>query len=107
MRRYGVVMYFGGTCIAILIVSDAAQGIALQIRHIARALLGLCIALPLLGLANALAPLLGPDAQTQAAALQHSMQWWGGLIFTLFFGAIAWLWRATRFQIRFAMSGKT
>jgi len=105
MRRYGVVLYFGGTCIAMLIVSGAAQGIAPQARHVARALLALCIALPLLGLANVFAPLLHVDGATRAA-LQNSTEWWGGLIFTLFFVAIAWLWRATRFEIRFA-SGKT
>jgi hypothetical protein len=102
MRRYGVVLYFGGTCIAMLIVSGAAQGPALQARHVARALLALCIALPLLGLANVFAPLLHVDGETRAA-LQNSTEWWGGLIFTLFFVAIARLWRATRFEIRFAM----
>ncbi|HEY2926836.1 hypothetical protein [Piscinibacter sp.] len=101
MRRYGVVLYFGGTCIAMLIVSGATQGLALQTRHVARALLALCAALPLLGLANAFAPLLHVDGEARAA-LQNSTEWWGGLIFTLFFVAIAWLWRATRFEIRFA-----
>jgi hypothetical protein len=102
MRRHGVVLYFGGTCIAMLIVSGAAQGLALQARHVARALLALCAALPLLGLANAFAPLLHVDGETREA-LQNSTEWWGGLIFTLFFVAIAWLWRATHFEIRFAM----
>ena len=102
MRRYGVVLYFGGTCIAMLIVSDAAQSLALQARHVARALLALCIALPLLGLANVFAPLLHVDAATRAA-LQNSAEWWGGLVFTLFFVAIAWLWHATRFKIRFSI----
>ena len=102
MRRYGVVLYFGGTCIAMLIVSDAAQGLALQARHVARALLALCIALPLLGLANVFAPLLHVGAATRAA-LQNSAEWWGGLVFTLFFVAIAWLWHATRFKIRFSI----
>jgi hypothetical protein len=101
MRRYGVVVYFGGSCIAMIIVSGAAQGLAERARIASRALLLLCMALPLLGLANALAPLLHASDAARAA-LQNSAEWWGGLIFTLFFAAIAWLWRATRFEVRFA-----
>jgi hypothetical protein len=103
MRRYGVMLYFGGTCIAMLIVSGASRGLAPRARRVAAALLVLCMALPLLGLANAFAPLFHADAETRAA-LQNSTEWWGGLIFTLFFVAIAWLWRATGFEIRFAAS---
>ncbi len=104
MRRYGVVVYFAGTCIAMLIVSDAARDLAHQGGRVAGALLPLCLALPLLGLANALAPLLQADGATREA-LQNSTEWWGGLVFTLFFVAVAWLWRATRFEIRFAVGG--
>lgn len=101
MRRYGVVVYFGGTCIAMLIVSGALQGLVSQASHVARALLVLCMALPMLGLVNAFVPLLDAGAEVQVA-LQNSTEWWGSLIFTLFFTAIAWLWRVTRFEIRFA-----
>ena len=101
MRRYGVMLFFGGTCIAMLIVSGALQGLALQGRHVARALPILCMALPLLGLANAFAPLLHADNETRNA-LQNSTEWWGALIFTLYFAAMAWLWRATHFEIWFA-----
>jgi hypothetical protein len=101
MRRYGVVVYFGGSCIAMIIVSGAAQGLAERARIASRALLLLCMALPLLGLANAFAPLLHASDAARAA-LQNSAEWWGGLVFTLFFAAIAWLWRATRFEVRFA-----
>jgi hypothetical protein len=101
MRRYGVMLYFGGTCIGMLIVSGASQGVAHRARVVARALLALCMALPLLGLANAFAPLFHADEQTRAA-LENSTEWWGGLIFTLFFFAIAWLWHASRFELRFA-----
>jgi hypothetical protein len=104
MRRYGVVLYFGGTCIAMLIVSGAARGTALQARHVARALPALCMTLPLLGLANVFAPLLDADDATRSA-LQNITEWWGALVFTLFFGAMAWMWRATRFEIRFASRG--
>jgi cytochrome bd-type quinol oxidase subunit 2 len=99
MRRYGVAVYFGGSCIAMLIVSGASQGLAQHTRAATRALLVLCTALPFLGLANAFAPLLHPSDAARAA-LQNCTEWWGGLIFTLFFAALAWLWHATRFEIR-------
>ena len=99
MRRYGVVVYFGSTCIAMLIVSGAAQGVVPQARGVVRALYALCIALPLLGLVNTLAPLFDASAAT-IDALQNSTEWWGGLVFTLFFLAIAWLCRAARFEVR-------
>lgn len=101
MRRYGVVVYFGGSCIAMLIVSDAWHGLAQHASAASRSLLVLCMALPLLGLANAFAPLVCASDEGRAA-LQNSTEWWGGLIFTLFFAAIAWLWRATRFELGFA-----
>lgn len=104
MRRYGVMLFFGGTCIAMLIVSGTSQGLVLQARQIARVLPILCMALPLLGLANAFAPLLHAGDETRDA-LQNSTEWWGALIFTVFFAAMAWLWRVTRFEIRFASTG--
>jgi hypothetical protein len=101
MRRYGVVMYFAGTCTAMLIVADAARGLAFSSRIVARALPALCAALPLLGLASAFGPLLHASEGARAA-LQNIAEWWGGLIFTLFFFAIAWLWRVSRFELRFS-----
>ena len=99
MRRYGVVVYFGATCIAMLIVSGAVQGLVSKSRRVAGTLYALCVALPLLGLVNTLTPWFGARAET-IDALQNSTEWWGGLIFTLFFFALSWLWRADRFEIR-------
>ena len=99
MRRYGVVVYFGATCIAMLIASGAAHTVVTRARNVGRLLPALCIALPLLGLANSLAPWFGLHPET-IDALQNSTEWWAGLVFTLFFLALAWLWRADRFDIR-------
>jgi hypothetical protein len=101
MRRYGVVVYFGGTCIAMLIVSDAVHRLAPSRSFIAAALVAFSVGLPLLGLANAFAPLFGLN-EVEVAALQNSTEWWGGLLFTLFFFALAWLWRTSGFAIRFS-----
>lgn len=98
MRRYGVAFYFGLTCIGMLIVSQEMQrrwaGGPME-RRIALALLALCAALPLLGLAHVLLPLAW--AAPSKDALENITEWWGGAIFTAFFGVLAWAWRRTGF----------
>ena len=100
MRRFGIVFYFGFTCIAMLIVGDAVRKTATQtLRHrlAAAVLLVLCIALPLLGLVNVLAPLVFNDAAA-VDRFENAAEWWGGLIFTAFFAVLAALWRRTGFS---------
>jgi hypothetical protein len=99
MRRYGAVVYFGGTCLAMLIASGAAQGLAAGQRLVERSMLALAVSLPVMGLANAFAPILDLAGKREAA-LQNVTEWWGGLVFTLFFFAMAWLWRGMRFEVR-------
>jgi len=98
MRRFGVIFYFGFTCILMLVVGDAVRRAALaaSYRGAAAVLLALCIALPLLGVANTLAPLvLGNPAAVNAFG--NAPEWWGGLVFTVFFAVLAELWRRTGF----------
>src|SRR5918993_1066424 len=99
MRRFGVVFYFGFTCIAMLIVSDAVRRTAAQTlsyRIASGALLVLCIALPLLGLINVTVGLVLSDAAA-VDRFENAAEWWGGLIFTAFFLVLAALWRKTSF----------
>ncbi len=98
MRRFGIVFYFALTCIAMLIAADAVRKAARKApyRRAATVLLTLCMALPLLGLANALAPLLLGDAAA-VDRFENVTEWWGGLVFTLFFAVLAELWRRTGF----------
>ena len=103
MRRYGVVVYFGATCVSMLIVSDAVYRVA-PTGSISRALVAFSVGLPLLGLANAFAPLLALG-DAEIAALQNIAEWWGGLLFTLFFLALARLGQTSRFAIRFSAQG--
>jgi hypothetical protein len=108
MRRYGVVVYFGFTCIAMLIVAGAAQRINAatgQLRHARGALYALCAALPLLGVANATFPLYLADGAARDA-LQNATEWWGGLVFSVFFVLLAWLWRETRFTAALGAHGR-
>jgi len=102
MRRYGVVFYFGFTCIGMLIVSDQIRsrlrGAKLE-RHIAAALLALCALLPLLGLSHVLLPLWWSDPKA-GDVLENVTEWWAGAIFTVFFFVLAWAWRSTGFRLR-------
>ena len=101
MRRYGVVFYFGLTCIGMLIVSDQMrrrlQGGRLE-RRVATALVALCALLPMLGLAHVLLPLWWSDPALKDT-LENSTEWWAGAIFTAFFFTLAWGWRSTGFTL--------
>lgn len=104
MRRYGTVVYFGFTCIGMLIVSGEMQRLVRthpHRRHVTNALLALCLTLPLLGLAHVLVPLVLPGEATKDA-LENITEWWGGAIFTVFFFVLAWGWRATGFTAALA-----
>jgi len=99
MRRNGVALYFGLTCIGMLVVSDRMHR---QLRRsgrgrgVTRALLTLCAGLPLLGCAHVLLPLWWSAASARDA-IQNITEWWGGAIFTAFFFVLAWAWRSTGF----------
>ena len=107
MRRYGVVVYFGFTCIAMLIVAGAVQRVTAttgRLRHAATMLYLLVAVLPLLGLANSTSPLYLRSAAAQDA-FGNVTEWWGALAFTVFFVALAWLWRRTQFTAALAARG--
>lgn len=96
-RRYGVVFYFGFTCIGMLVVAGAARNHAWRAPHWAPAtLLALALALPGLGVINAFAPLYLPREATHDV-VQNVTEWWGGLVFSVFFIVLAALWSVTRF----------
>jgi hypothetical protein len=106
MRRYGVIFYFGFTCILMLVVSGAVHRAATdhgRLRTSARVLLALCLALPFLGVVNSIAPLLMADPAA-VDRFENATEWWGGLVFTLFFGMIAVLWRRTGYTMRTALT---
>jgi hypothetical protein len=99
MRRYGVVVYFGTTCIAMLIVGGAMERAAAssgRLRGTARGLYALVAALPLLGVANSTSPLFLQD-EAARNAFGNATEWWGATVFTVFFVVLGWLWRRTGF----------
>ena len=100
MRRYGINVYFGFTCISMLIVAGALQSAARvrqKLRRPAQLVYALVAALPLLGIVNSMRTLY---LQSEAAqyAVGNITEWWGGLVFTVYFVVVAWLWRRTRFD---------
>lgn len=109
LRRYGVNLYFGFTYLCMLILSGelrrlTASGNIKPPVRLDRLLLLLCVLALAMGLAQEFLPrVMGDDAFKNR--LQNAVEWHVGLAFTLFFLALAWLWRHTRFTARLASSG--
>ena len=101
MRRYGVVFYFGFTYLCMLIASGtlwrlARSGAVTLPARLDRWLVVLCAITLAIGLAQVFAPpLLGSEDLKNR--LENILEWYAALAFTLFFFALAWLWRHTRF----------
>ena len=110
LRRYGTVGYFGGTCLAMLVLGRALQrlhtlGALLFPRGHERALLVLFAAIVLLGLGNALAGLwAGEDLQDR---IENATEWWGSLGLTLAFVTLADLWRRWDLRGELSLRGRT
>jgi hypothetical protein len=105
LRRYGTVMYFGGTCLAMLVLGRALQRLhapaTLQLpRGPERWLLALFGAIVLLGLGNTLAGLWAGAALQDR--IENATEWWGSLGLTLCFVVLAHLWR--RWDLRGQLS---
>lgn len=104
MRRYGVIVYFGATCLCMVICAGhlyrlAESGWLPLKRRFDRVPLVLCLLLLLMGLINGFSPFFTIDDQAQDR-VGNALEWNGALVFTLFFFSLAWLWRATRFSAR-------
>ncbi len=103
LRRYGTVGYFGGTCVALLLLARAlqrlraSQALLLPRTHerLLLVLLGLIVAL---GLGNALAG-AGADALMKDR-VENVTEWWGALGLTLGFVTLASLWRRWELRLR-------
>lgn len=109
MRRYGVIVYMGFTYMCTLITAAHLRSLvhAHGLRVPARLdvlLVALAAATLLMGLANIfVAPLLG--AEDLKNRLENVLEWFVGLSFTLFFCALAWLWKHTSFSVSLRVRG--
>ena len=102
MRRYGVIFYFGFTYLAMLIASGVlwrlARDDAMAVpAWLDRWLVALCAITLVIGLAHVFVPLL-LESEDLKNRLENLAEWYVGLDFTLYFVALAWLWRSACFR---------
>lgn len=105
LRRYGTVVCFGGTCLAMLVLGRALQRLhatgTLQLpRGHERALLALLAAIVALGVVNALVGAWADAALKDR--VENVTEWWGSLGLTMAFVVLASLWR--RWGVRAQLS---
>ena len=109
MRHYGVIFYFGFTYLCMLIASGALwrlvhAGLMALPARLDWLLPGLCAITLVIGLTQAFVPPF-LDSEDLKNRLENILEWYAALSFTLFFLALAWLWRHARFNAQLA-SGK-
>jgi len=103
MRRYGIVGYFGGTFLCMLITGGhlrhlAAGGglrIPARLDVVLLALLALTL---LMGLANVFVPPFFGDDDFRNR-LENVLEWNAGVMYTAYFLVLAWLWRHSSFRV--------
>jgi hypothetical protein len=103
LRQYGTVVYFGFTCIAMLLAGGAiartvAAGRLAVPRGLHHALVALAGALVLLGLGNAVLSEIFDDPLKDQ--VQNVTEWWGGAIFVAVFLALAAIWRRCGLRVQ-------
>jgi len=96
LRQYGTVVYFGSTCLCLLLLGRAvlARRSAAEppiARWHGQALVAMAVVLPMLGLGNAVVATFFGD--TLKARVENVTEWWGSLVFVLGFALIAAIWR--------------
>ena len=106
LRHYGTVVYFGFTCLSMLIAGDATYRIARHRPALARtrldlALLALTAALLFIGLIGLFVGLLF-DAEAKDR-IENVAEWWGAAILSSVFLVLAWLWQRSNFRARFGV----
>jgi hypothetical protein len=103
LRRYGINFYFGLTYLCMLLTSarvfQLAQTDQLSVPlQLHRALGVLCLTLLVFGLSNLLTKSVLDD-EALVDRIENSLEWLAGLLFTLFFVMLSWLWHHTRFRL--------
>lgn len=101
MRRYGIFVFFGFTALAQLLSGRDLLRIAgtlgdRRLARYARAILGLCLAMLVLGLTNVLAKAVMTDAD----AVENSIEWNFAILMQAYFLIIWRAWRKTGLSSR-------
>ena len=102
LRQYGTVVYFGFTCLCLLLAGNAvlrlaATGRLALPRLLQHALAGLAVFLVTLGIVNAIVAALFDDELK--ARVENVTEWWGALVFVLGFLALAAMWWRLRLRV--------
>ena len=105
LRQYGTLVYFGSTCVCMLLAGRALQHLAatgaLSLPvWLVRTMGLLAAALVSLGLVNSMAtPMVGAALKLR---IENVTEWWGALIFVIGFCALAAMWQRVglRLQLR-------
>lgn len=106
LRRYGTAIYFGGTCLAMLVLGRGLQRLhalgtlALPRSH-ERALLTMFATIVAMGLGNALVGAVADAALKDR--VENATEWWGSLGLTLAFVVLASLWRRWDLRVQFSL----
>jgi hypothetical protein len=103
LRQWGTVAYFGFTCVAMLIVGNVVVRHRRQPPWLRHALQLLLVALVLLGLSNVfLGELFGEPSRER---IQNVTEWWGSVLMTLLWFALALIWRRERVGLAVSSGG--
>ena len=103
LRQYGTVVYFGFTCLCMLLCGGAIRRLTARAclavpAALARTLVGLTALLLALGLTNALfSPLLAEPGKDR---LQNVTEWWAALVLTGLFLVLGAAWRRCGLSLR-------
>jgi len=108
LRQYGTVVYFGFTCIGMLLLGAALQ--RLQAARPGRlpgwlvhAHVTMACTLVALGVINAIVAALLSDAVK--GRMENVTEWWGALLFVLCFCALAAIWWRVDLRLRLTAPG--
>lgn len=103
LRQYGTVVYFGGTCLCMLITGGAlkrvvASGQGPVPAALATALTALAGLLVSLGVVNAIvSPMLAEPGKDQ---MQNITEWWGAAVLVAMFLVLGCIWRRCGLRLR-------
>lgn len=103
MRRYGIVGYFGGTFLCMLVAGGHLRHLAAEAggrlpARVGGLLLAMLALLLAMGLANVFVPQFVGDGDFKNR-LENVLEWHAGALFTAWFLVLAWLWRRTRYRV--------